>query len=616
MGSLLTKKILKQPNDTDGKTSASSKKSSPILKWLGRFFMGLGIMMSISVVLSIVTLSSLMSDNVDQAPLPEKFALAHSFGQPMPDFINENSFIAQLFPNEQTSLHDFMLALDHAKQNDHVTHFVARIKDGEYSLTQIQELRKAIIDFKSSGKKTYAYFDTMGSLSNVIAEYWLATAFDEIWMQPVGSLAITGISIEQPFIKNTLDKIGITMDMEQRKAYKTGPEMYTRTGMSKENAETVKSIGKTIMQTIVDDIADARSLSPIRVKKLIDHAPLTLDEALNVKLIDKIAYLDELEDLIKNNQVADFIFTAITRYKSEISSQNVKENASVVIINIDGMILDEDPYAKSNQPLILGVPDKVAAADVISNAINNSAKKDDVKTIILNINSPGGSPTASEVIRRAVVRAKEKGKFVIAHMGDVAASGGYWIATHADLIIASPLTITGSIGVYGGKPDLSKLWDKIGVNWDTIQYGDNAGMWSLNKPYSESEKRRISIMMDEIYKQFVDRVADGRDMNIIAVEKVAQGRAWIGKKATDINLVDTTSGLKGALIYAAASVELNNWQDLNIEILPANNDPWAELMDNLPLPMGIQIPIKTPEIFAPLLMPNAVTMAPHMVVHH
>jgi protease-4 len=288
---------------------------------------------------------------------------------------------------------------------------------------------------------------------------------------------------------------------------------------------------------------------------------------------------------------------------------------AVAVIRIDGMILDEDVYAKGNDFFAMGLPSQIAAADEIARSIMNAADDETLKVIILRINSPGGSPSASETIRRAVVRAKEKGKYVIASMGDMAASGGYWIAVNADEIIASDLTITGSIGGYGGKPDLSELWNKIGVNWGVIEYGQNAGMWSVNTPYSETELRRLSAMMDEIYKEFVDRVADGRGMNIIAVEKAAKGRAWIGQDAHKRNLVDKIGGLEVALSRAAEHLQVESWRDLHIRLLPNINDPWAKIADLIDIPIGIKAP-KLPSVLMPFIMPQAMVLSPNIKLMH
>jgi protease-4 len=590
------------------------KSQNPILKWLGRFFMGVGIMAFISFAIALITLSSMMRGGEKVEPLPNQFALVFNFDGSIPDFVDRTSFIVQLFPHKTSSLHDFLVVLDQAKTDDRVTSFVAKLNDGEYSLTQIETIREAVLDFRESGKKAYIYAETIGGLSNGLAEYWLASAFDEIWVQPVGMVSVTGLRIEQPFIKDALDKVGVNMQLEQRKLYKTAAEMYTRSDMSDENKESLTAMTDVIMTKILNDITNERGFPPLYAKKMIDQSPMTLSNAQMKGMITNAGYADELEEDVKQGKDKSFKFVGFSRYKMDMVKTPSRSEA-VAVIRIDGMILDEDVYAKGNDFFAMGLPSQIAAADEIARSIMNAADDETLKVIILRINSPGGSPSASETIRRAVVRAKEKGKYVIASMGDMAASGGYWIAVNADEIIASDLTITGSIGVYGGKPDLSELWNKIGVNWGVIEYGQNAGMWSVNTPYSETELRRLSAMMDEIYKEFVDRVVDGRGMNIIAVEKAAKGRAWIGQDAQSLGLIDRSGGLKVALSRAAQKTDVKSWRHLNIRLLPNINDPWADIADLIDIPIGIEAP-QIPSVLVPFVIPQAMTLSPMMTITH
>jgi len=573
--------------------------------------MGIGITVFVSISVMIICVSSLMGDHQVTKPLPEKFALGYYFKESMPDFINRTSFVAQLFPDSATSIYDFIRALEDAKTDERVTMFVAKLKDGDYSLTQIETLRNAIIDFRSSGKKAYVYADSIGGFSNGLGEYWLASAFDEIWVQPIGNVSVNGLRVEQPFAKGALDKIGVNMEFEQRKEFKSGPEMYTRTAMSDENYKSTKAMTDSIMRQIIDDIAEERDLSAVSVKQIIDRSPFTLDEAVRLKLVDRVGYLDELEDLIKNGKDNDFEFVSLPRYSSFSKNNFVDGNTQTAIIKIEGMILDEAPYSHVTAPLALALPDNVASSEAISRSIMDATEDDDIKVIILRINSPGGSPSASETIRRAVVKAREKGKYVIASMGDVAASGGYWIAVNADEIIASGLTITGSIGVYGGKPDLSSLWEKIGINWGVVEYGGNSGMWSINKPYSENERRRLSVLMDNIYREFVSRVAEGRNIDVQSVEKIAKGRVWIGKDAKQHQLIDSEGNLLTSLTIVAAKIGVKDWRDVQFDLYPVHDDPFAEIMDLIDLPGGIDVPT-IPQSMLPIIFPSAIVSQPYM----
>lgn len=574
--------------------------------------MMLGCLMFISMMISLVSFFSFFGGAEKIKPLPDKFILAHSFKGTMPEMPIVGSIVAE-FIVPPTSLYDFMRVLDTAKNDDRVTAFIARVDDGEYSLTQVETIRNAVLDFRESGKKAYIYANSIGGFSNGTGEYWLASAFDEIWVQPVGTVSVSGIYAEQPFLKDVLNNIGVEMEMEQRKRYKTGPEMYTRSDMSDENRKTMRSIISGLMTKISIDVAKGRNIAQVDFDRAVNASPLTLEEAKRFNLIDKIAYVDELEDHIKQGSEQRFI--GMGRYVSDMKGRLdiTNDPAKVAFIKIDGMILDADPMASISSPKSFILPDNIAEARHISALIDEASDDDNIKVIVLRINSPGGSPTASETIRRAVVKARKKGKFVIASMGDVAASGGYWIAVNANQIIASDLTITGSIGVYGGIPNLKGLWDKIGLNFDHVSYGDNAGMYSLNKPLSDGERKRLSVMMDQVYKDFVERVAEGRMMNMGKVEDVAQGRAWTGEEAKDNGLVDLNGGFYFTLKRAMSEAGGLDWRTASMMVLPRHKDPLAELMELLDLPIGIKVP-SISQTLMQSLSPNAIATMPELNV--
>ena len=590
----------------------------PILKWFGRFFMGIGIMVCVSLILSIVSFSLLFGGKKEAKPLPKDFVLAHSLYGTLADVNNVNPLFAQFAP-PQTSLYGFLQSLKAAKKDDRVKALVIKIHDGDYSMTQISDLRDAIMDFRVSGKKAYAYSDSFGGFSNGIGEYWLATAFDEIWVQPIGTVSINGIRIEQPFFKDALDKIGVTMEMEQRKNYKTGPEMYTRNQMSSYNQETIEAIVDDVMTRMGDDIHADRQITKAELKAAIDKSPLSAEEALSMKLIDKIGYIDELEDVLKGEESKDQddIFVALPRYKQDaMNAITFTKKTEVALVMVNGAIVDADVMAKSNHPMAFLMPTDVADSNVIAGAMNEIVDNKDIKIVILRINSPGGAPTASETIRRGVVELKKAGKFVIVSMADVAASGGYWIATDADIIFADNLTLTGSIGVYGGKPDLSGLWDKLGVSWGAVEYGQNASMWSTNKGMSASERARLNAMMDNIYNAFIKRVSEGRGMEASAVEKVAQGRAWTGQAAQLNGLVDAIGGFEVALDHAAKKIGLDGddaWTTLSMGIYPRAEDPFSDIAKLLGIPSIKDTP-KLPSIFLPSIVNDAVITAPYLRV--
>lgn len=574
------------------------------IKFIGktilRFATIIGMVVLCLSVIGVFSFYNMMSGEDDEMILPDQFVITYDLGGAMPTMPERKSYLDQFF-GSQTSLYDFLRVLEKAKTDNRVTGFVVTLQDGNYSLTQLQAMRNAVIDFRHSGKKTAIYTDSFGDFSNGTAEYWFASAFESIHIQPVGNLSLNGIYIEQPYVRDVLDKVGVEPQMIQRKAYKTGPETYTRNDMSAESKETLEAIGEAMMGTIIGDIAQSRNLNKSQVVAAMQNAPLTTLEAMNGQFIDGFSYYDVFEDTFAPDDKVK-----LARYLGDLDAK--KGIPLIAYIPIEGMILKENPSIKLTAPMAMILPDDIAEANEISMQIMDAADNKDIKVVLLGINSPGGSPTASETIRRAVVYAREKGKFVIAAMGDVAASGGYWIAVDANQIIASNLTITGSIGVYGGKMNLKGLWDKIGVNWDSVQMGNNAGIWSMNKPYSASERAQIEKMMDEVYIDFTQRVAEGRNLSKTMVEMAAQGRAWMGHHARLKGLVDLNGAFDFALKRAAAEAGGEGWSDVTYLNMQADPDPIDELMKLMGV--TVQSGIQIPKALLSAMVPEAVVTAP------
>jgi protease-4 len=577
-----------------------------IFKFLGRWVLRFATLIGLAVLcLSIIgalSLRDMWTSESEFKPLPDNSTLVLKIDSALPE-IPSRSYFDQFIGVSTVSLYDFLRVLDHAKTDNRIQTLAVRIQDGDYSITQIEAMRNAIVDFRSTGKKTVAYATSFGDFSNGIGEYWLASAFETIIVQPAGQVSLNGIYIEQPFIKETLDKIGVEAQIYQRKEYKTAPETYTRTGMSEESKETLVAIAEGMMKVIVRDIAQARNLEIGEVAAAIHSSPLAVDQALEMRLIDAISFSDEVEE--------NYIETPVSfmRYKNRLDRD--EDKAAVAYIPVMGAILEEQPVIQS-APKAFIFPEDIAEASDVAIDIMAAADDEDIKVILLSINSPGGSPTAAETIRRAVVYARNQGKYVIAAMGDVAASGGYWLATHANQIIASDLTITGSIGVYGGKPNLQGLWDKWGVQWDAVKIGRNAGMWTPNKPYDPQEIDRIQAMMDQVYNDFTSRVADGRNLPADRVEAVAKGRAWIGSDAREKGLVDLNGAFDFALKRAAAEAGGLNWSTMNFWNMAQSKDPLEELLDMIGMPIGAGIQI--PSSYIGLLTPQAVVMTPDLSV--
>jgi protease-4 len=516
-----------------------------------------------------VVLSFMMRDK--SGALPSDMILVFNLSEG----VTETAFTPSLldpFPFETLTVRDFTAAIDRAAKDPRVHGFVLNVDGGAIDPAHTEELRAAIARFRAAGKKTKVFSPSFADAGGTgLGTYYLASAFEEIWMQPVGMLSLAGVNMETPFIRGLLDKVGVRPDFLRREEYKNAMETFTDKTMSEPSRVMMQSIVADLAGRMMAQIFTARKMDAPGIKQLIDQGIFTGEGALQAKLIDRLDYGDvmvsEWRKAISGNPEDESIeFVNVADYASQ--ARKHKGASPVAVVYAAGMIVPADS----------GQGEGVADAQRIADAIADAAEDDHYKVIVLRIDSPGGSPTASETIRREIVRAKEKGKRVIVSMGPVAASGGYWIAANADKIYAAPSSLTGSIGVVMGKADLSGLWRMLDVTWYRIQFGKNAGLWSSNSGFSETERARIDAQIDNTYDAFLTRVAEGRKMDKAKVREIAKGRAWTGAQAQKIGLVDALGGLDDALDDAAKTMGLKDRHDLNPVILPEPETPFEQFI--------------------------------------
>ncbi len=547
-----------------------------------RTCMLIGAAVLISAIISAWVASSLLKDAQPQT-LPSEFVLFMNFDGQLGDLAQDVS-LADPFASSGPTMKDYLDALDRAKDDPRVQGIYGRLEAGGYSLAHIQELRKAIKDFRDSGKFAYIYSSSYGEAGG-LSSYYLATAFDEIWLQPMGIVAITGISAEVPFLRSVFEQIGIQPQFFQREEFKSAYESLTNSDMSEPNRKMTEYLVKDITDTLSADIASDLGILVESFKALVDQGLFTSKEAEAAGLVTHVDYADvlvkQINAQINGNAEEDANYVPIRNYirlykqkqqslsKALMASQkNDTEKPakpSVALIYAVGMILPSEGDGGGPTGLL---DDGIAGADKIAAALLEASEDDNISAVVLRVNSPGGSPVASETILRATQIVQDKGKPVIVSMGPTAASGGYWISAFADRIFVLPTTVTGSIGVVGGKFSIQELWNKLGVNWERIQWGKNAGLWSVNTPFSESEAERMNVMLDNVYDNFLQRVATGRKMEIEEVRKIAKGRIWTGKSALRVGLADEEGGLNEALDYAAKLSGAKDRHDANVVIIP------------------------------------------------
>jgi protease-4 len=461
--------------------------------------------------------------------------------------------LSALAARNRPALPDILDGLRRAQADDRVAVLVARLGGRPMGLAAVQELRRAITAFAEAGKTTVAWAESFGEFSAGNVQYYLATAFEKIWLQPSGDLGLTGIAVERVFLRGLLDKVGAEFQVATRHEFKSAAEQLTETQFSEPARQATERMTASISEQLVQAIAERRGISREQVGELIDGGPYLATRALADGLVDQLGYRDEVYAEARKQAGPDALVLYLARYQR---AKALAERARNAVTRVPG---SQEPgvaliYAtgairrgrSGRGPLTGGA----MGSDTIASAIRAASKDEHVRAIVLRVNSPGGSYVASDTIWREVVRARAGGTPVVVSMGDVAASGGYFISMAADQIIAQPGTITGSIGVLTGKPVLGAALGRVGITSDRVSDGSHAAMFSSLEPFTDSEWTLVNDWLDHIYADFTGKVATGRGMTLEQVHEVARGRVWTGADALAHGLVDELGGMDDAAAAA------------------------------------------------------------------
>jgi len=506
-------------------------------------------------------------------PLANNIILTVDLTQGLADGPREDRWLRLLVGAEPT-LRDVLDGIETASGDPRVKVLLARVGDDELGLAKIQELRDAIAAFRAKGKFALAFADSFGEFGPGTRPYYLATAFDEIWLQPMGNVGLTGLYAEVPFFKGTLDLLGIAPEFDHREEFKTAMNSLTETKMTPPHREEVDALLASIAGQIIHGIAEGRKLPEAEVREAIDRGPLLADEASQAKLVDRLGYRDEVIGHARSRAGSGAELTSLTTYLDRAGRPH-REGSTIALIYGTGLI---QRAASSANPL---TETNVMAATEITRAFRSAVRDPSVRAILFRIDSPGGSVVASESIWREVVFARERGKPVVVSMGDVAGSGGYYVAAAADKIVAEPATLTGSIGVLAGKLVVSDLFQKLGMSTDSAQIGANAAMYSSTSDFSARAHSRLEAFLDETYRGFKDHVATGRHMTQEEVEEVAKGRVWSGEDAKTRRLVDELGGSAVALRLAKEAAKLAPDAAVKLTVFPREKEPFEIILDRL-----------------------------------
>lgn len=502
-----------------------------IYKWLKSVCTVLGAMFLIGIIaIAIVHLGAGSS-----VKIPKHSILTIDFSHNFSEHASDN-LIDELLEHQGIQLTDLIKSIEMAATDKRIDGIVARLDVSDLELAQIQDVARAINYFRNSGKKAYVYSQGFGPFGQGNREYYLASFFDEIYMQPHTNIGLTGIGIELPFARSLLDKVGVYPEFYTRYEYKTAMASFTDKHISNAYMSEMTRLGNSLMNEIKTDIVNNRNLTE-NWENIVNQAPLSSEQGKEKKLIDDILYLPELEAKLKQNGAKNFV--TVEDYATQIFP-NEGDIPAVAILNLNGIIDIGKTSTDFEGQMVIGSQSVLADLAEIEDIEN-------LKALVIRIDSPGGSYNAADEIYFALNYLKNKKKIpIIVSQSGYAASGGYFISLAGDVIVAEPMTITGSIGVLGGKFVMQDLWKKLGINWTDVKIGENADILSVNKHFSNKEKQIFNASLDEVYKDFTEKVAANRKL-AKNMNEIARGRVWTGREALELGLVDKMGSLSTAI---------------------------------------------------------------------
>jgi protease-4 len=509
----------------------------------------------------------------DKASVPERLVLEVDFERGVVENVPDEP-VGRYLLKRFLVLRDVTEALNRAAEDRRVVGLVARVGASGMGMAQIQEIRDAVAAFRGKGKPAIAYAETLGEFAPGNGAYYLATAFDRIYLQPSGSVGLTGLISNTSFLRGTLDKLGILPRLARRKEYKTLVNRLTEKKYTEPHREANRSILASLFGQILEGISGARTLPVEEVRSLADRGPFPGKEAVEAKLVDGLAYRDEVYEKVRQTAGEDARFLDLDDYSRRVGSPPGNGETIALIYGVGGIRRGKSRYDPASGRFFLG-------PDTVGDAFRAAVEDKEVRAILFRVDSPGGSHVASDTIWREVVRAREAGKPVIVSMGNVAGSGGYYISMAADRIVAQPGTLTGSIGVFAGKMVTTSFWEKIGVSWDEVHTGENADMWIWTRDYNERQWERVQGVLDRIYGEFTEKAATGRRMPKEKVLEVAKGRVWTGEDAKALGLVDELGGFPAALRLAREAAGIPPETGVRVKVFPERRPRWRTLLEDL-----------------------------------
>ena len=520
-------------------------------------------LVGIATVLGIVMLFTAYLASSRGVSVPDEAVLVMRPGGELLEVLPDD-VVGQLLGGDAATVRSLVESLRKAKGDSRITSVLLLPSTLELPFwAKVQELRDAIVDFRQSGKQVVAFLEYGGD-----REYYLASAADRVFMLPSSPLDLTGIASYELFLRGALDKLGAYPDFVHVGAYKTAVNTFTEKGFTPEHREMTESLNRDLYEQLVRGIAETRRKTPDEVRRLIDEGPFTAEAAKQAGLVDELAYLDQIDDRVAalkaeeedegRDRVEEEDYRRVTA-----ASLGIRPRSRIAVLYASGVIAS----GSSSQDTINGA---VVGSDTIVEQLERIRDDESIRAIVLRVDSPGGSAVASDVIWRelSITRDENPSRPLIASMSDLAASGGYYISMPAQVIVAQPSTLTGSIGIFGGKIAVGEGLGKIGVTTETVQSGRNATLGSPFTPFTPEQRSKIQAFMNSFYEDFVEKAAQSRKKTPAQIDTVAQGRVWTGRQAREHGLVDELGGLDRAIAIAKSRAGIPDDEEVELVAYP------------------------------------------------
>lgn len=539
-----------------------------------RFIVGLLATIGFVTVLSIAgAVLFVVNGPLAAKSLPDHMVLSLDLRQ-VPKEGSSGGGVLRSLLHDDRDLTDTVQLLWQAADDPRVVGLYLEVGDDNAGLARVQELRDAISRFRAKGKFAIGFAEELGGNGDHFADYYLASALDQIWMQPSGGFQVMGLAVESPFLRGGLDKLGVKVEGGKRWEYKSAPDTFTETGFTAPAKQNLQQLIDSLYSQFINDVARERKMPAAKLRQLIDSAPFEAERALKEKLVDKLGYrADAMNEVWKRADSTRDLVT-LQEYAGDDKRPHATSGDVIALVRATGTITSSTGGGLLDD-------DSVATSDDVVDALDSAARAKEVKAIVLRIDSPGGTYPAADAMADAVARARSAGKPVVVSMGDVAASGGYLAAVRADVIVAQPATITGSIGVFGIWPVATELLNTLGVKFERLSTGGNAGMYSTFQPPTDAQKAAINKALDLIYDDFTRQVGEARKLDPAKVDAAARGRVFSGVDAKQAGLVDELGGLQLALQIAKAKAGIDEAKPIRVRLFPPENDRWQKLVDRV-----------------------------------